>query len=75
MDVSDKLLWSNLDPVYLLSVLQTDFLDFDELWVNNMSNRELLDAVNTVKRYSPIVEDISMDDVELCTAVESIEKE
>ena len=40
-----------------------------------MSDRELVETAKHVEHYCPVVEDISMDDVELYTAVESIEKE
>ena len=38
-----------------------------------MEDSELLEVVNHVESYSPIVEDISLDDSELCSAVEAIE--
>ena len=77
MDVSDTWLWSNRDwdPSYLSSIFDKDFYDFNDLWLSNINDMELLEAGKDVERYYPIVEDISMDDHELCSAVERIEEE
>ena len=77
MDVSDTWLWSNRDwdPSYLSSIFDKDFYDFNDLWLSNINDMELLEAGKDVERYCPIVEDISMDDQELCEAVEQIEYE
>ena len=77
MDISDKLLWLNRDwdPVYLASVFQPVFFEFKELWNENISEMELVEAAKNVEKYCPLVEDISMEDSELCSAVESIENE
>ena len=76
MDVSDKFLWQyrDWDPCYLADIFNIDFNDFTDLWKSNMSDSELVDAVREVEKYSPVVEDISLDDSELCCAVEKIEE-
>ena len=76
MDISDTILWQNQDwdPCYLSSIFDVDFNDFSDLWTNNMSDLELVEAVKDVESYSPIVEDISLDNTELCSAVEKIEE-
>ena len=77
MDVSDTWLWSNRewDPSYLSSIFDKDFYDFNDLWLSNINDMELLEAGKDVERYCPIVEDISMDDHEFCSTVERIEEE
>ena len=40
-----------------------------------MEDCELLDVVTTIEKYSPIVEDISLEDDVLYSAVEQIESE
>ena len=65
----------NWDPEYLESIFDVDFKDISDLWDNNMSDSELLEVANVVDRYCPIVEDISLDDNVLYSAVEQIEKE
>ena len=76
MDVSDNSLWYNRDwdPEYLASIFQGDFYDLDDLWVTNITDMELLEAGNNSGIYFPVVEDISIDDLELCQAVETIEE-
>ena len=75
MEVSDAVLSSNRDwdPGYLASIFDMDFFEFNELWGNSVNNKQLVDAVRDVEKYNPIVEDISLDDNELCSAVEKIE--
>ena len=46
--------------------------EYGELW---SSDRDLVMDVEKLEKYCPIVEDISMDDQELCEAVEQIEYE
>ena len=72
---SNFLLNCDWDPVYLESLFSVEFDDYSDLWVSNMNDTEFLDVVQSIERYSPIVEDISMDDNELCMAVEQIETE
>ena len=77
MEVSDRSLVENRDwdPCYLKDIFDVDFNDSSELWINDIDDMELVKVANDVERYSPIVEDISMDDNELCKAVETIEEE
>ena len=55
-------------------LLSQDFYDCDELWSSKIGDMELVKEVEKVERYSPIVEDISLEDI-LCSAVEKIEEE
>ena len=77
MDVSDAVIWRNKDwdPSYLLDIFTEDFYDFDELWDNSLTDSDLVQGVSKMEKYCPVVEDISMDDEELCKAVEQIEYE
>ena len=63
------------DPLYLASIFDTEFFDFSDMWSSDVSDYDLVTEGNKVDTYSPLVEDISMDDVELCSAVEKIEEE
>ena len=56
-------------------LLDADFYDFNELWESNTSDCDLVDHVERMETYCPIVENISMDDETLCKAVEKIEYE
>ena len=75
--VSDRLLWTNRDwdPLYLSELFSDEFFDFSDHWISKMSDFELVSNVEKIEKYSPIVEDISLEDNELCTAVEKIEEE
>ena len=75
MDVPDScfLLNKDWDPSYLGLLFNKDFFDFKELWQSNVNDAELVHESNKVERYSPITEDISLDDEVLCNAVEEIE--
>ena len=77
MDVADELLCRNKDwdPAYLCDIFTEDFFDFQELWDNSITYCVLVDSVSKMEQYCPVVEDISMDDNELCQAVEKIEEE
>ena len=77
METADRLLCANRDwdPSYLVSIFDSDFYDFSELWKSNINDMDLINIVDNGERYSPIVEDISMEDSELCSAVEKIEDE
>ena len=77
MDVSDAVIGCNKDwdPSYLLDIFTEDFYDFDELWDNSLTDSDLVQGVSKMEKYCPVVEDISMDDEELCKAVEQIEYE
>ena len=77
MEVSDSTLCRNRDwdPNYLKEIFNEDFYDFTELWGTSVMDTELLKDVEQVEKYCPVVEDISLDDDTLCSAVENIEKE
>ena len=69
MGVSDDFLLRHRDwePSYLSEILTQDFYEFSDTdWVRE---------VEKVERYSPIVEEISLEDKVLCTAVENTERE
>ena len=68
---------SDWDPCYLRRIFDTDFFECADLWQNSMefSDQELVQHVEGMERYQPIVEDISLEDDVLCTAVEKIEEE
>ena len=74
---SDSIFLANRDwdPSYLKQIMPDDFYDFSKLWKIITSDNELLQASTTIDKYCPVVEDISMDDVTLCEAVEKIKKE
>ena len=63
------------DPLYLSYIFSQDFSEFRDLWVSNVGDKELVSATVATERYSPIVEDISMDDNTLYAAVAQIEEE
>ena len=75
MDLSDKELICNRDwdPSYLAMLFNEDFNEFPNLWSSNIDDRDLVHAAEKLEIYSPIVEDISMDDSTLCKTVEEIE--
>ena len=76
MELPDEVLLCNQDwdPSYLRDIFEEDFYEFSDLWASNMSDCELVEGVEKLEIYSPLVEDISMDDSYLCHAVEQIEK-
>ena len=79
MDANDSNFIENRDwdPLYLSSIFDSDFCEISDLWVDSMdvTDQDLVKHVENVERYSPIVEDISLDDDILCTAVEKIEEQ
>ena len=77
MDVMDSALLRNRDwdPSYLSTIFDVDFNDNLDLWQSEMDDSELVSVVSHLEKYCPIVEDISIDDNELCSVVESIENE
>ena len=78
MNVSDDFLMKNhdWDPSYLSQLVLDDFYEFADMWmVSNVSDSEIIQESQRVECYYPITEDISMDDIELCTAVEKIKQE
>ena len=74
MDLTDRVFCTNTDwdPAYLKYIFCQDFYEFCELWNNSVGDKEFVNAVETAEQspYKPIVEDISMDDDTLYTAVE-----
>ena len=78
MDISDENLICNRDwdPSYLSQIFDVEFYDFTDMWASsNVSDSDLITEIEKVEHYCPIVEDISLDDSELCSAVEKIEEE
>ena len=77
MDVSDKLLVSNFDwdPAYLQEIFEGEFDDFSDLWASDISDMELVNEGERIEKYSLITEDITLEDEELCCAVEKIKAE
>ena len=77
MEVSDECFVENCDwdPSYLALLFSEEFNDFGDLWKSNVTDMELVSEVNKLEAYCPIVEDISLEDEVLCTAVERIEEE
>ena len=77
MNLLDRVFMANRDwdPCYLRYIFSQDFYEFRDLWLNGVSDQDMIKAVETVELYSPIVEDISLDNASLCEAVEQIERE
>ena len=77
MEVPDSVFSRNLDwdPTYLSEVLSSDFYDFTDLWDNSMDDNKFVEEVEKIEMYSPLVEDVSLDDDILCSAVEKLELE
>ena len=85
VDLEDSSFVSNRDwdLMYLYELFKEDFFDFGNMSVQDreLSDEELVSAVEVVEndrnceKYSPIVEDITMDDLELSAAVEKIKQE
>ena len=79
MELSDALLVSNQDwdPAYLKDIILVDFYEMSEMWCSSsdIADQDLVNFVEKVDKYSPIVEDISLEDDVLCQAVEQIEDE
>ena len=79
MEISDSSLLINRDwdPSYLSQLVGVDFFEFNDLWNTgrDMNDKGPFQNVERIEKYCPIVEDISLDDEVLCTAVEKIEEE
>ena len=45
------------------------------MWKSNVNDMELVEHSQKFERYVPIVEDISVEDEVLCSAVDEVEKE
>ena len=79
MELADCMFTANKDwdPMYLRYIFSQDFYEFHELWKSNICDKELVNIAEKSEneRYTPIVEDILLDDKTLCAAVDQIEKE
>ena len=77
MEISDRYFVTNRDwdSCYLRELISEDFYEFKDLWQSNVGDVELVKEVEKVDKYSPVVEDISLDDATLYNAVEEIENE
>ena len=72
-DLTSCLDW---DPVYLSVIFDQDFDDMNDLWSSNcVTNSEMLSVIESMEKYSPVVEDITIEDDVLLDAVERIEHE
>ena len=63
------------DPTYFSELFSQNFFDFNHLWASNMGDKDLIDAVETIEWYTPLVQDISLADETLYQAVEEIDYE
>ena len=77
MELADRIFTANTDwdPAYLRYIFSEDFYEFRELWHSNVADTELVKIAEKSEHYSPIVEDISLDDDTLYETVTQIEKE
>ena len=79
MEVSDIELSKNRDwdPNYLRDLMMDDFYELNDLWQSNIRDGDLVPETDRVECecYCPLVEDISLEDEVLCSAVEKIEEE
>ena len=66
MELSERVFTANRDPdpCFLKYIFSQDFYDFCDLWINSIGEQDIIKAVEGLEPYSPIVEDISMDDEE-----------
>ena len=58
-----------------MEIFTQDFEEYPNMWESNVSDTQLVNHVEKLEKYSPVVEDISMDDETLCSAVKQIEYE
>ena len=64
------------DPVYLARIFSEDFYDMSGHWnKDGVSDLELVEFGENHEKYSPIVEDISLDDDILCQELACVESE
>ena len=77
MEVSDVKLFCDRDwdREYLMDIFTQDFEEYPNTWESNVSDTQLVNHVEKLEKYFPVVEDISMDDETLCSAVKQIEYE
>ena len=71
-DLFDNLDW---DPCYLAELFKEDFFDLSHLWIDTVTDMEMLEFSNKFEKYNPCVEDISLEDDILVDAVSRIESE
>ena len=77
MEFSDDIFSTNRDwdPSYLRQLFNDSFDNLSSLWINGVEDSVLIDEMEKYESYQPIVEDISLEDEVLCTAVQKIEEE
>ena len=79
MELADRMFTGNRDwdPTYLRYIFSQDFYEFGDLWKSNIGDSDLVTIAERMEneRYTPIVEDISLDDQTLCDTVDQIERE
>ena len=76
MESDDIFINSDWDPCYLSLIFDESFDNMSELWNEEyVPDSVILQNVDEREVYSPLVEDISLDDDELHKAVEEIESE
>ena len=77
MDVPDCALVCNhdWDPSYLSTIFDSELEDLNDIFSDSISDMDLVEHVEQIECYCPVVEDILLDDVTLCQAVEQIEQE
>ena len=63
------------DPLYFRELYSEDFYEFSQLCQSGVRDSKLVAEMEKFEPYCPVTEDISMDDQELCSAVEQIEHE
>ena len=56
MDISDSDFISNTDwdPSYLHGIFDEDFVEFDELWISDIMDSELVLEANKLEKYCPL---------------------
>ena len=80
MELSDRIFYTNhdWDPQYLRELVCQDFYEFQEHWQSSLGDKELIaesDRAMATEQYTPLMEDISLDDDTLYEAVSQIERE
>ena len=79
MDVPDSCFVTNRDwdPGYLSEIMLCDWYEFDDHWKSNVTDQDIVDGMKylSVDKYSPVIEDISLDDETLSKEVDRVEYE
>ena len=76
MDTNDLFINFDWEPSYLELIFNEDFLDMTDLWNEEfVTDSELLEMCKNSEIYSPIVQDIMLDEDDLVRAVTKIESE